>query len=205
MRKLLAIVGVVAAAVAIGILFAWISTRGTVSPPPKPLVTETHSDSHPPVSTPPRSDAVPTFIRSTPHPAVTLPLSNGSAPVVAAANSTNSWDEKLEEILTSDVDDTNKVKQLFELFPHLPADGQVDFVQHLSNLVEDEDYAPLGQLLTNSALSEEVLDVLMSDVLNRPNNVKLPMFLDLARNSQHPKAGDAKDLLEKHRELDVVR
>ena len=196
MRKLLAIVGVIAAAVAFGILFAWISTRGPASPPPKSTAGETHTETHPAVSAP-RSNSVVTTAHAThptTHPTTTQPHTNGSAPVAGAT--TNSWDDKLEEILTSETDDTNKVKQLFDLFPRLPQDGQVEVAQHLSNLVEDEDYAQLGQLLTNSALSEEVLDVLMSDILNRPNNVKLPMFLDIARNPDHPKAGDAKDLLE---------
>ncbi len=34
------------------------------------------------------------------------------------------------------------------------------------------------------------------DVLNRPNSVKLPLLLDLARDPQHPKASEAKDILE---------
>ena len=82
------------------------------------------------------------------------------------------------------------------MFPRLPEDGQVEVAQHLSNLVEDEDYASLGQLLKNAKLPEPVLDVLMGDLLNRPNAVKLPLFLDLARDPAHAKAEEAKDLLE---------
>ena len=48
MRKLMVIVGVIAAAVAIGILFAWISTRGPVSPPPKTSAGDPHSQPRPP-------------------------------------------------------------------------------------------------------------------------------------------------------------
>ena len=61
----------------------------------------------------------------------------------------------------------------FEMFPNLPEDGKEEVAQHLSNLVADEDYAPLGKLLTDATLPESVLDVLMADVLNRPNAVKL--------------------------------
>jgi hypothetical protein len=102
----------------------------------------------------------------------------------------------VDEILASEMDDTNKVKQLFEIFPRLPEDGQIEVAQHLSNLVPDESYAPLGKLLENAKLPEDVLDVLMADALNRPNSVKLPTLLDVAQNPDNSKAGEAKDLLE---------
>ena len=35
----------------------------------------------------------------------------------------------------------------------------------------------------------------MSDALNRPNSLKLPTLLEVARTTQHPKAGDAKEML----------
>jgi hypothetical protein len=38
--------------------------------------------------------------------------------------------------------------------------------------------------------------VLLADVLNRPGTLKLPMLLDIARQSDHPKAGEARELLE---------
>jgi hypothetical protein len=40
-----------------------------------------------------------------------------------------------------------------------------------------------------------VLDFLLDDVLNRPNSLKLPALLDVARNAQHPKAAEAKNFL----------
>ncbi len=60
----------------------------------------------------------------------------------------------------------------------------------------DQDYAALKQFVTNTTLPEPVLDVLVGDVLNRPNSLKLPTLLDIARDPQHPKAGEAKDILQ---------
>ena len=60
----------------------------------------------------------------------------------------------------------------------------------------DQDYASLVSLLTNSALPEDVLDVLLADALNRPNSVKLPALLDVARDPQNPKAPEARELLQ---------
>ena len=78
----------------------------------------------------------------------------------------------------------------------LPADGQEEVARHLTNLVPDQDYGLMRGYLTNAALPEEVLDVLLDDVLNRPNSLKLPALLEVARNAQHPKAAEAKDFLE---------
>jgi hypothetical protein len=192
--KLLAVIGII---VVVGIAIGWIVTKGTspnVGPvtPPKPgPITET------PLSNPTNPQPAPNIVRPGSVPTNGQPgtvAQNPAAPV--PANLLTNWEDKLDDILGSDSDDTNKVKELFQMFPRLPEDGQVEIAQHLSNLVEDEDYAPLGKLLENAKLSEDVLDILMADVLNRPNSVKLPMFLELAKNPDHAKAEEAKDLLE---------
>jgi hypothetical protein len=85
---------------------------------------------------------------------------------------------------------------MLEMFPKLAPDAQEEVAHHLSNLTPDEDYAPVANLLTNSSLSESVLDVFMEDVVNRPNAVKLPLLLEVAQNPQHPGAQEAKDVLE---------
>jgi hypothetical protein len=126
------------------------------------------------------------------RPKVVIPEFNAPTNSVA----TNSWEAKLDQVLSSDSDDTNKVHELFAMFPTLPDDGKDEVAQHLSNLVEDEDYAPLGKLLMDPKLPEDTLDTLMADLLNRPNSTKLPMFLDIARNPDHPKHEEARDMLE---------
>jgi hypothetical protein len=113
-----------------------------------------------------------------------------------AAAGTNAWEEKIDDIVGSDDPDTNKIAQLYALFPKLPPDGQEEAAQHLSNLVDDEDYAPLGEMLKNDKLPEGVLDELLADVLNRPNNLKLPLLLAVAADANHAKHDEAKDLLE---------
>jgi len=133
-------------------------------------------------------------------------ITNEPAPVVQTSNlaltatntmaSETNWEEKIDDIVGSDEPDTNKVKQLFALFPKLPEDGQEEAAQHLSNLVDDDNYSQLGDLLKNDKLSEGVLDELLADVLNRPNNLKLPLLLNVASDADHSKHDEAKDLLE---------
>src|SRR5207245_8714191 len=113
-----------------------------------------------------------------------------------ATNVISDWENKIEEILQAECPENEKAKKMLQIFPRLPEDGQVEVAQHLSNLVSDQDYAALGKLLTDDKLPEPVLDVLMADVLNRPNSLKLPLLLEVAKDPQNPKAGEARDLLE---------
>ena len=106
------------------------------------------------------------------------------------------WEQKIDDVLTGQEEDNQKAKRLLSIFPNLPEDGQVEAAQHLSNLLPDEDYAALKQTLTNAVMPEAVLDVLMTDVLNRPNQLKLEALLDVARIPNHPKGEEARDVLE---------
>ena len=130
---------------------------------------------------------------------------SGQTPVIAGATNPTTaksmplvadWDDKINDILGPEGEEKEKSKKLIELFPQLPPDGQEEVAHHLSNLVADEDYAPLANFVTNSALPEAVLDVFVEDVFNRPNAVKLPLLLDIAQDPQHPRASEAKDVLE---------
>jgi hypothetical protein len=128
---------------------------------------------------------------------MTNKVASQAASTAQASNFITNWEDKVDEILTAEgQDDAEKAKRMLEMFPRLPPDGQAEVAQHLSNLVPDENYAALAKFLTNAQLPEEVLDVLMADVLNRPNSLKLPALLEVARDSQNPKAREAKDLLE---------
>lgn len=193
--KILIGIGVLVAVVGAGILVGWWGSREKPAPPFRPPVETTPptlaAASNPvaggsTVSTPPRP---------APAPAAAGPAT-GSVAAAAATNVIADWENRLDVILGSDDDDTNKVKQLLAMFPRLPEEGQDEVAQHLSNLVPDDDYTPLGQILENPKVPESVLDVLMSDVLNRPNAVKLPLLLQVAQNPDHPKADEAKDLVE---------
>ena len=141
-------------------------------------------------------------------PKVSRPLQPTQSSVIAPATNENpvapkvapgqmaDWDEKVSDVLGAEGDEKDKAKKLVEMFPLLPPEGQEEVAHHLSNLVADEDYAPLATFATNSALPEVVLDVFVEDVFNRPNAIKLPVLLDIAQDPQHPRASEAKDVLE---------
>lgn len=120
-------------------------------------------------------------------------------PATAAATATGmikDWEQRIDNLLTTPGDESAKGRELLAMLPNLPEDGQVEAAQHMSNLLADEDFKMLTPTLTNAAVPEAVLDVLITDVLNRPNELKLPALLDVARIPNHPKATEARDILE---------
>jgi hypothetical protein len=200
--KILITVIVLAVIVGIGVGVGLLAGRGPGNPQPVLAVdSSSNVGAHTvavaadvqPAATSPNPPEMKPVVPIEPIPVV---QTNNFAQAATNANSNTNWEDTIDDIVGSDDADTNKVKQLFALFPKLPPDGQEEVVQHLSNLVEDEDYGPLGDLLKNAKLPEGVLDELLADVLNRPNNLKLPLLLDVASNPDHAKKDEAKDLLE---------
>jgi len=198
--KILTAACIISGVVIVGFVFGWFGSKGSTSEPKAQPVESVVSTPEPaiPVGSAPQTN---TPIRHSPQRATNADpgISSVSTP---AATTNAEWEDKLEAIVGSEGEDTEKVKQLFAMFPQLPEDGKVEVAQHLSNLVSDQDYATLGKMLTDSKQPEGVLDVLIADLLNRPNATKLPLLLEVAKDPQHPKAVEAKDLLELYLEED---
>jgi hypothetical protein len=198
--KILLVVVAIVAILGIGVGIAFLAAHGPSQSPPGTTPIVDNSTPQPP--------AAPVHIAKPAQnptqeaaPVITVPVvpiihpGNSNALANTSGSDTN-WEEKIDDIVGSDDPDTNKVQKLYALFPKLPPDGQEEAAQHLSNLVDDEDYAPLGEMLKNDKLPEGVLDELLADLLNRPNSLKLPLLLDLAGNPNHVKHDESKDLLE---------
>jgi hypothetical protein len=189
--KVFVAVAIVAGIIVIGGLIGWLGGKASGSKPGAVLETSAASD--------PRSATRrPVDISQAGHPEIeprSPPGFAGASPTGSTPNVLANWEEKVDEILGAETDDTNKVKQLFALFPRVPEEAKAEVAQHLSNLTSDQDYAPLGELLKDPKQPDAALDVLMADALNRPNSVKLPELLDVARTPDHPKADEAKDIL----------
>ena len=201
MRSKILIAGfVLIAIIVIGVGVGLLAGGGSTHIPPGSDSTVGKSENQTPsASTPEPSmqnlSPIVKFQPPVPEPTVAHPIAP-APPETNSVEATNNWEEKIDDIVGSDESDTNKVQQLLALFPTLPPDGQEEAAQHLSNLVDDEDYAPLGELLKNDKLPEGVLDELLADVLNRPNALKLPLLLNVASDPNHIKHDEAKDLLE---------
>lgn len=123
----------------------------------------------------------------------------GASPVeapVAVTNLITDWESRIDEVLGLDAAPSEVGKKLVEMLPQLPADGRVEALQHAANLLADEDYTPMGQMLSDPKTPEDEVEILMRDVLNRSNEIKLPLLLQVARTAGHLKAGEAREILE---------
>ena len=104
------------------------------------------------------------------------------------------WEQKIDKVLTSQLNVREQAQQLRAVFHSLPPEGRAEAAAHMANLTEDEDYG-LGSLLTDPETPEEALQVLLIDLSSRPESVRLPLLLDLMRASNHPLQQEAKEEL----------
>ncbi len=191
LSKILLVLGIIAGVLIVGGLIGWLA--GGKALKSRPLAADPATTSEPQAANPVQAPPMPAHNASDSNPEVTP--GETAPPAAAVSGIFTNWEEKVDLILGAEIDDTNKVRQLFALFPHVPEESKSEVAQHLSNLVSDEDYARLGELLKDPTLADDALDVLLADVLNRPNALKLPELLEVAQMSNHPKADEAKDIL----------
>jgi hypothetical protein len=121
---------------------------------------------------------------------------------VTGTNQIVDWEETIDAVLHPEGEPGAKAKALLALFPRFPEAGQVDAAQHIANLLADADYEALGRYFVNTNTSIAVQDVIMANLLGRPNSLKLPLLLEAARTPGNAKANDAKELLELYLEKD---
>ena len=188
--NILKVGGIVVAVVAVGILLGWLAGHNHQAPTPAAGTDTTRSRGADAAASASSSNSAPKRL-------VRHGSMDGSAQAAAPnPNLITNWEDRVDQILTTQDPESEKAKKMLELFPNLPEEGQLEVAQHLSNLVADEDYASLSRFLTDHSLSESVLDVLFGDVLNRPNSLKLPTLLEVARDPDNAKASEAHDILE---------
>ena len=114
----------------------------------------------------------------------------------AAFAASGDWQKAIDQVLTQKSEPAVIGASLLELIPDLPAAGRLEAAQHVANLIPDENYEPVSRLLVNPETSEDVQELLLMDLLNRSNAVKLPTLLEVARTPDHAKAQQAKNLLQ---------
>lgn len=96
------------------------------------------------------------------------------------------WEKAINQLLDSDDANDKVATELAAIAPTLPLEGQVEAIQHMVNLLDDEQYALAQNMLLNPSLHPDLREVIFSDTLDRPNSVKLPMLLALFGSPGHP-------------------
>jgi hypothetical protein len=121
--------------------------------------------------------------------AYTVPLTpDGNAAAAATA--------RLSEVLGSSVSSSAKAQSLVTIFPQLPAVAQPGAAHHIVNLLPDNAYPSFATQLTNVNATAEVRAVIYADLLHRPNALKLPWLLAMARSPGVAQATEAAALLQ---------
>ena len=107
-------------------------------------------------------------------------------PAAASPVPQEEWEVKLEKIVHSALEMEEIADRLIVLFPTLPATGKEEAAQHIGDNVSDQNYAKIRPLTVDAGLGEEVLDVFYTDLGNRDEKIRLPVLLDIAKNTRHP-------------------
>lgn len=166
-----------AALVIAGIAIAYINMQPTPLKPAVATVATPAAPARTPEPEPPQDAASgKTAIVDIPGPAKATP-----APAAIPE-----WDAKIDQVLRMNAGDSETAQMLINMLPSLPPDGQAEAAQHISNLISDKDYNRVLPLLKNASLPEQVQDVLVTDLMNRDDSVKLPALLDVAKIATHP-------------------
>jgi hypothetical protein len=153
----------------------------------------------------PKIDLPPTTPEITATPATNVETAHVADPMASEPSATPSteppaepatWQTKLDDILVTGDDVNEKADKLLDLIKATPDEGKEDVAHHLANMTQDENYSGVADLLTNATTLASVQSVLMNDLLNRNNNLKLPILLSIASDDSHPLHSEAKDMLE---------
>lgn len=116
-------------------------------------------------------------------------------PVAAPVAPNENWRAGVSDVFVPHTTPADQAKSLLAQFPNLPPAGQLEAAHHISNLLPDDAYAAWASQLTNAAVSPEARSVIYADLLHRPNSIKLPLLLQLARSPQSPDSARATQLL----------
>jgi hypothetical protein len=117
-----------------------------------------------------------------------LGLASAPAPVVA-------WEDRLDQLLTAETDNATTVRGLISSMRQLPPEAQEQYAAHAVNLCGDGQFGLLGEIYLNVQTPQAVTETIFSDLLNRPDTIKLPLLAKTLRHAAHPMAGRAEGIL----------
>jgi hypothetical protein len=83
-----------------------------------------------------------------------------------------------------------------QLLPTIPAEGAETCTEEAVKRLPNEEYRHAQAFVTNPGTYGLALGVLFSDLMDRPDNLRLPTLVTIARNSAHPYAAPARENLQ---------
>ena len=111
----------------------------------------------------------------------------------AVLQAVEAWEKLVDEVLKEDNTEplAKRGERIQRAIAKLPESERQVGVQGLLNLLPDESFAMLEPILLDPKEDPEVLDVIFSDMLNRPESVKNGYILAISKMRDHPQFTDA--------------
>ncbi len=155
------------------------SLPSAAPPPPQPLPT-------------PAGDVVPSVkTRALPSPEgvdilPAIPLETGEL----------GWELTIRRTLEDKrLTEAQKGRRLLEAIPTLAVEGRETAAEEAIKRIPDSEYRHVQIALSNPATFGTAISVFFSDLMDRPDELRLPTLLAIAQNSEHPYASSARDNL----------
>ena len=116
-----------------------------------------------------------------------LPLQTGELP----------WEARIRSVLAREkATEAEKARGLLQLLPTISAEGAETCAEEAVKRLPNEEYRHAQSVVTNPGTYGLALGVLFADLMERPDNLRLPTLVTIARNATHPYASPAHDNLE---------
>jgi hypothetical protein len=188
-------IGVLVVAGVAALVIMWALNQGKLpTPPPEVTAAQTTSGSKNPKAGQPgqaaENEGQVAATTAAPEQTIPMPTEDENAP------EQRTWEDKLDEILLGDGNEDVKSDKIIALMPYAPAEAQEELSQHLVNMTQDGHYEGTSNLLMNLNTSTNVQEILINDLLNRNNALKLNTLLRVLETPSHPMQQNAHDMLE---------
>ncbi len=107
------------------------------------------------------------------------------------------WETLTDEVVSkeSQVPIKDRAKRVKEGLKNVPESERAVALQSMLNLVEDEEFAILDDILFDLAEPKETVEAIFDDMLNRPEALKLGYLVKIAQMRDHPMFADAMHIL----------
>lgn len=166
----------------------------TDSPPVAVPSSATGDASQPPATS--IGDAPPAVVVQTP-PIIDPETDKPLIPPLPLQTGELAWEARIRSILSSEKStDVEKAIALFQLLPGIAPEGAETCAEEAVKRLPNSEYRHAQTAVSNPGTYGLALGVLFADLMERPDDLRLPTLVTIARNSTHPYAGPAHDNLE---------
>ena len=104
-------------------------------------------------------------------------------------------EDKLHLWLTESETPADAANSILASWKDLSEPGRTAAAQHLANLVADEQFQPVANILLDLKSSQEVQSILFADILNRQDSLKWPLIMKVLETKGHPLSQEARTIL----------